>query len=277
MLTQIQMIIEVVLSIFLFLGIVYSFYLGRVLSNLKRDRESLLGLVEKLESSVKSADQGVEKLRIAGEVSGRPLSRMVEQAKLAGVELDSVVNKADAAADRLEALVTQLPVQEKRLENLIEKAADLRLEQLREEKTAAQEAEQSEVSAPQGEEPLEKQAGDPADAEQPVAGKAVEEAASGQKDKARPLPKKRMRPAGMVKKPLLLHRVTLAVMLVAPLRLLLVARRHRAMHGCANARICRCWNRLFWAGRESKERALRCTLPLFISCCQVNVFTSKRL
>lgn len=113
MLTQIQMIIEVVLSIFLFLGIVYSFYLGRVLSNLKRDRESLLGLVEKLESSVKSADQGVEKLRIAGEVSGRPLSRMVEQAKLAGVELDSVVNKADAAADRLEALVTQLPVQEK--------------------------------------------------------------------------------------------------------------------------------------------------------------------
>lgn len=190
MLTQIQMIIEVVLSIFLFLGIVYSFYLGRVLSNLKRDRESLLGLVEKLESSVKSADQGVEKLRIAGEVSGRPLSRMVEQAKLAGVELDSVVNKADAAADRLEALVTQLPVQEKRLENLIEKAADLRLEQLREEKTAAQEAEQSEVSAPQGEEKPEKQAGDHADAERPVAGQVAEEAASGQKDKGETVTKK---------------------------------------------------------------------------------------
>ncbi|MGE4521153.1 MAG: DUF6468 domain-containing protein [Acetobacter sp.] len=147
MLTQIQMIIEVVLSIFLFLGIVYSFYLGRVLSNLKRDRESLLGLVEKLESSVKSADQGVEKLRIAGEVSGRPLSRMVEQAKLAGVELDGVVSKADAAADRLEALVTQLPVQEKRLENLIEKAGDLRLERLREEKMATQEEPQAEAPA----------------------------------------------------------------------------------------------------------------------------------
>ncbi|MFT8655655.1 MAG: DUF6468 domain-containing protein [Acetobacter papayae] len=183
MLTQIQMIIEVVLSIFLFLGIIYSFYLGRVLSNLKRDRESLLGLVEKLESSVKSADQGVEKLRIAGEVSGRPLSRMVEQARLAGVELDSVVNKADAAADRLEALVTQLPLQEKKLENLIKKVADLRLEQLREEKIAAQEAELSDASVQQDETALELQPHDPPDGQEPVEVKSAEEPASAQKDK----------------------------------------------------------------------------------------------
>ena len=122
MLTQIQLIIEIVLSFFLLMGIIYSFYLGRVLSNLKRDRESLLGLVEKLENSVKSAEEGVDKLRVAGEVSGRPLSRMLEQAKVTEVELDSLSGRADAVADRLQALVTQIPPQEKRLEELIERA-----------------------------------------------------------------------------------------------------------------------------------------------------------
>jgi hypothetical protein len=182
MLTQIQMIIEVVLSIFLFLGIVYSFYLGRVLSNLKRDRESLLGLVEKLESSVKSADQGVEKLRIAGEVSGRPLSRMVEQARLAGVELDGVVSKADAAADRLEALVTQLPVQEKRLENLIEKAADLRLERLREEEIATQEEPQVEAPVTQDEAKTETPPLNQLEEKPPASASATEERVDAQKD-----------------------------------------------------------------------------------------------
>lgn len=122
MLTQIQLIIEIVLSFFLLMGIIYSFYLGRVLSNLKRDRESLLGLVEKLENSVKSAEEGVDKLRVAGEVSGRPLSRMLEQAKVTEAELDSLSGRADAVADRLQALVTQIPPQEKRLEELIERA-----------------------------------------------------------------------------------------------------------------------------------------------------------
>ncbi|MFT9015074.1 MAG: DUF6468 domain-containing protein [Acetobacter sp.] len=140
MLTQIQMIIEIVLSFFLLLGIIYSFYLGRILSNLKRDRASLLALVEKLESSVKSAEEGVEKLRVAGEVSGRPLSRMIEQAKMAGVELDSVVSKADATADRIEALVTQLPSQEKRLGNLIDRASAIRITLIKEAETLLAEA-----------------------------------------------------------------------------------------------------------------------------------------
>ncbi|MBO1324637.1 hypothetical protein K2X14_05660 [Acetobacter sp. TBRC 12305] len=140
MLTQIQMIIEIVLSFFLLLGIVYSFYLGRILSNLKRDRASLLALVEKLESSVKSAEEGVEKLRIAGEVSGRPLSRMIEQAKMAGVELDSVVSKADATADRIEILATQLPSQEKRLGNLVEQASAIRITLIKEAESLLAEA-----------------------------------------------------------------------------------------------------------------------------------------
>ena len=130
MLTQIQMIIEVVLSFFLFLGIIYSFYLGRVLSNLRRDRTSLLELVQKLESSVRSAEDGVEKLRVAGEVSGRPLSKMIEQAKITGTELNSMADQADTTADRLQVLITQIISQEKQLKTLIEQAEEVRLEMI---------------------------------------------------------------------------------------------------------------------------------------------------
>ncbi|GEB36184.1 hypothetical protein GLI01_02190 [Gluconacetobacter liquefaciens] len=127
MLTQIQLIIEIVLSFFLLLGIIYSFYLSRVLSNLKHDRESLMGLVEKLEASVKSAEEGVEKLRIAGEVSGRPLSRMIELAKVTGTELDTMVEKADATAGRLETATIKASPHERKLEQLLEKASEIEL------------------------------------------------------------------------------------------------------------------------------------------------------
>jgi Domain of unknown function (DUF6468) len=132
MLTQIQMVIEIILSFFLLLGIIYSLYFSRVLSNLKRDRASLLGLVEKLESSVKRAEEGVDKLRIAGEVSGRPLSRAIEQAKLAGADLDTMTSKAEVMADRLQALATRIPVQERQFETLIEKIEAARQELLQE-------------------------------------------------------------------------------------------------------------------------------------------------
>lgn len=127
MFTQIQMIIEIILSVFLFLGIIYSFYLGRVLGNLKRDRASLLELVEKLESSVNQAEEGVDKLRVAGEVSGRPLSRMIEQAKITGTELDDMASKADSVADRLDAALTEVPSQERRMQTLIQQAETARL------------------------------------------------------------------------------------------------------------------------------------------------------
>lgn len=126
MFTQIQMIIEITLSVFLFLGIIYSFYLGRVLGNLKRDRTSLLELVDKLENSVNQAEEGVDKLRVAGEVSGRPLSRMIEQAKVTGSELDDMATKADSVADRLDSVLTQVPSQERRMESLIEQAETAR-------------------------------------------------------------------------------------------------------------------------------------------------------
>lgn len=129
MLTQIQLIIEIVLSFFLLLGIIYSFYLSRILSNLKHDRESLMGLVEKLEASVKSAEEGVEKLRVAGEVSGRPLNRMIELAKVTSTELGTMVGKADATADRLETATIKASPHEKKLERLLEKASEIELKQ----------------------------------------------------------------------------------------------------------------------------------------------------
>lgn len=148
MLTQIQMIIEVVLSFFLLLGIIYSFYLGRVLSNLRRDRASLLALVEKLESSVRSAEDGVEKLRVAGEVSGRPLSRMIEQAKITNSELAEMAGKADGSADRLHVLVTQMLAQEKQLKELISEAEEVRTDLLRQsESITSQIAAQSAATA----------------------------------------------------------------------------------------------------------------------------------
>ncbi|WP_051577429.1 hypothetical protein [Komagataeibacter kakiaceti] len=75
MLTQIQMIIEVVLSFFLLLGIIYSFYLGRVLSNLRRDRTSLLELVAKLEAVYEARKMGLKSFALlvksAGALSAR--------------------------------------------------------------------------------------------------------------------------------------------------------------------------------------------------------------
>ncbi|MBB2203591.1 DUF6468 domain-containing protein [Gluconacetobacter takamatsuzukensis] len=128
MLTQIQVIIEIVLSLFLLMGIVYSFYLSRILSNLKHDRASLIGLVDKLEASVKSAEEGVEKLRIAGEVSGRPLSRIIELARITGTELDTVVDKADAMAHRLESLTMKALPHERKLQRLLEEAEEVGIE-----------------------------------------------------------------------------------------------------------------------------------------------------
>ncbi|MBR2124013.1 MAG: hypothetical protein IJ934_02365 [Acetobacter sp.] len=127
MFIQLQIIVEIVLSFFLFLGIIYSFYLSRLLSNLKRDRELLPSIVSKLETSLKNADDAVEKLRIAGEVSGRPLTRVLEQAKSTQTELKALADHADAMADKLQKLALQLPKHEKYLEELVEKAETIAL------------------------------------------------------------------------------------------------------------------------------------------------------
>ncbi|WP_438383702.1 DUF6468 domain-containing protein [Asaia sp. BMEF1] len=131
MLAQIQIFIEIALSALLLLGIAFNFHISRTLSSLKSDRANLLKLIEKLETSIKNAHDGVEKLRVAGQVSGRPLTRTIEQAKIVGSELDTLVDRADSKAEKLTDLTTKASSRELALGKLLDDAADLKLDLLR--------------------------------------------------------------------------------------------------------------------------------------------------
>lgn len=131
MLAQIQIFIEIALSALLLLGIAFNFHISRTLSSLKNDRANLLRLIEKLETSIKNAHDGVEKLRVAGQVSGRPLTRTIEQAKIVGSELDTLVDRADSKAEKLTDLTTKASSRELALGKLLDDAADLKLDLLR--------------------------------------------------------------------------------------------------------------------------------------------------
>lgn len=131
MLAQIQVFIETALSVLLLLGIAYNFHISRTLSALKSDRASMIKLIEKLESSIKNAHDGVEKLRVAGQVSGRPLSRTIEQAKIVGSELDTLVDKADSKAEQLSVLTRKAETSEQALGKLLDDASDVKLDMLR--------------------------------------------------------------------------------------------------------------------------------------------------
>lgn len=131
MLAQIQVFIEAALSVLLLLGIAYNFHISKTLSALKSDRASLVKLIEKLESSIKNAHDGVEKLRVAGQVSGRPLSRTIEQAKIVGGELDTLVDKADSKAEQLSVLTRKAESSEQSLGKLLDDVSDVKLDMLR--------------------------------------------------------------------------------------------------------------------------------------------------
>lgn len=131
MLAQIQIFIEIALSALLLLGIAFNFHISRTLSSLKNDRANLLRLIEKLETSIKNAHDGVEKLRVAGQVSGRPLTRTIEQAKIVSSELDTLVDRADSKAEKLTDLTTKASSRELALGKLLDDAADLKLDLLR--------------------------------------------------------------------------------------------------------------------------------------------------
>jgi len=131
MLAQIQVFIEAALSVLLLLGIAYNFHISKTLSALKSDRASLVKLIEKLETSIKNAHDGVEKLRVAGQVSGRPLSRTIEQAKIVGGELDTLVDKADSKAEQLSVLTRKAESSEQSLGKLLDDVSDVKLDMLR--------------------------------------------------------------------------------------------------------------------------------------------------
>ena len=107
--------IEIALCILLGFGIFYSIHLGRALAVLRRDRRELADLVARLDESGRRAEDGVEKLQTAGEVSGRSLGRMIDQSRMLQGELEALSTRADSVAERLETLIREnkFPEQEK--------------------------------------------------------------------------------------------------------------------------------------------------------------------
>ncbi|MCH4092189.1 DUF6468 domain-containing protein [Acetobacter sp.] len=105
--------IEIALCILLGFGIFYSIHLGRALAVLRRDRRELADLVARLDESGRRAEDGVEKLQTAGEVSGRSLGRMIDQSRLLQGELEVLSTRADTIAERLETLIRENKFPEK--------------------------------------------------------------------------------------------------------------------------------------------------------------------
>lgn len=105
--TTFEYAMELVLCGLLLAGIFYSIYLGRALAVLRRDRKELAELVAQLDESGRRAEDGVEKLQVAGDVSGRALGRMIDQSRMLQSELESLSERADLIAGRLEGLVRQ--------------------------------------------------------------------------------------------------------------------------------------------------------------------------
>lgn len=105
--TTFQYSIEILLCALLLMGIVYSIHLGRALAVLRRDRRELADLVARLDESGRRAEDGVEKLQTAADVSGRSLGRMIDQSKMLKHELEALSERADAMAERLEGLLRE--------------------------------------------------------------------------------------------------------------------------------------------------------------------------
>lgn len=105
--TAFQIAFECVLCVLLGFGIVYSIHLGRALTVLRRDRKELAELIVKLDESGRRAEDGVEKLQNAGEISGRTLSRLIDQSKMLHAELEALSERSDQVASRLEGLIRQ--------------------------------------------------------------------------------------------------------------------------------------------------------------------------
>ncbi|GBR02268.1 DUF6468 domain-containing protein [Acetobacter oeni] len=115
--TTFEYVMEFVLCILLLMGIFYSIYLGRALAVLRRDRRELAELVAKLDESGRRAEDGVEKLQSAGDISGRALGRMIDQSRMLQSELETLSSRADSIAGRLEGLVREgnRPLTEERM------------------------------------------------------------------------------------------------------------------------------------------------------------------
>ena len=97
--------VELSLSLLLCAGIFCSIHIVRSLATLRRDRSELMRLIAQLDESGRQAEDGIEKLQVAGDVSARTLNRMIEQSRLVCSELSSMAEKGEILAERIEILL----------------------------------------------------------------------------------------------------------------------------------------------------------------------------
>lgn len=121
-LTQPQLLIEIILSILLCAGILYSFYITRVLSSLKRDKETLGNLLKSLQESINTAETGMEQLRITSEMSGKPLNRLIERGKEVQEILNSSITRASQVNNKIEIAIEKTPLHINEITTLIKRA-----------------------------------------------------------------------------------------------------------------------------------------------------------
>lgn len=100
-----EWLLEFVLVALLAATLVYSARLERALGALKRDRVALEELVAGFDSSTRTAEQGLEKLRATTDGAGRHITRQIEAARTLKDDLAFLLERGERAADRLESLV----------------------------------------------------------------------------------------------------------------------------------------------------------------------------
>ncbi len=100
-----EWLLELVLVVLLSATLFHALRLERALGVLKRDRAALEELVGGFNTSTRSAEQGIERLRTAAEGTGRQISRQVETAQALKEDLQFLTDRAEQMADKLEHAV----------------------------------------------------------------------------------------------------------------------------------------------------------------------------
>lgn len=100
--TGVQWALEAVLVVLLALTLFHAQRLDRAIRVLRRDRAQLETLLDGFNDSMRLAEEGVERLRLAADGAGRQLSRQIERASSLREDMSYLSDRAERLADTLE-------------------------------------------------------------------------------------------------------------------------------------------------------------------------------
>jgi hypothetical protein len=100
-----EWLLELALLVLLAATLFHAIRLERALGVLKRDRAALETLVDGFNSSTRTAELGIERLRAAAEGAGRQVERQAETASGLKDDLLFLIERGERLADRLDQLV----------------------------------------------------------------------------------------------------------------------------------------------------------------------------